>query len=105
MRWMGCFRCGTTKPAAQNAPPNKPSVTSSQPPAFSIPVEPLGFFAPGAFYQGQRESLVSLDFLDENRLLFTFRTPGLIRRTGGANDDERQIRAMVLTLPQGNRRG
>lgn len=74
----------------------------SQPPAFSIPVEPLGFFAPGAFYMGLRESLVSLDFLDEDRLLFTFRTPGLIRRKSAADDEERQIRAEVLRLPQGS---
>ena len=76
-------------------------VIASQAPAFSIPVEPLGFYAPGAFYTGLRESLVSLDFLDENRLLFTFRAPGLIHRTT-PGEEERQIRAEVLTLPQGS---
>lgn len=81
--------------------PNKPGVNSSQPPAFSVPVEPLGFFPPGVFYEGLRQSLVSLDFIDENRLLFTFRTPGLIRRAGSTGEDEREIRAMVLRLPQG----
>jgi hypothetical protein len=80
----------------QKLPP-KPS----QPPAFSIPVEPLGFTAPGINYLGQRNSLASLDFLDENRLLFTFRVPGLMRRAGGG-DDERQIRAVVLALPGGS---
>ena len=80
---------------------NKPRVASSQPPAFSIPVEPLGFSAPGQYYEGARESLVSLDFLDENRLLFTFRAPGLIHRTVNVASNERQIRAQVLTLPQG----
>lgn len=79
----------------------KPAETASQPPAFTIPVEPLGFTAPAAFYLGQREALVSLDFLDENRLLFTFRAPGLIHRSGSNSDGERQIRALVLTLPQG----
>ena len=44
--------------------------------------------------------MVSLDFLDENRLLFTFHVPGLIRREAG-EDDERQIRAVVLKLPEG----
>jgi hypothetical protein len=85
------------------APPPKASSTSSQPPAFSIPVEPLGFFGPGAIYQGERDSLVSLDFLDENHLLFTFHAPGLIRREGNPaiNGDERQIRAVALTLPDG----
>lgn len=87
-----------TKPAEDR----KPAFPASQPPAFSIPVEPLGFFAPGAIYQGQRESLVSLDFLDEDHLLFTFHAPGLIRRQGNpAATNQRQIRAVVLTLPGG----
>jgi hypothetical protein len=87
---------------APPAEPTKPEHPASQAPAFSIPVEPLGFFAPGAIYQGQRESLVSLDFLDEDHLLFTFHAPGLIRREGNAaSDHERQIRAVVLTLPTG----
>ena len=86
---------------ATSAGPTKPEIPASQAPAFSIPVEPLGFFAPGAIYQGQRESLVSLDFLDEDHLLFTFHAPGLIHREGKAADHERQIRAVVLALPTG----
>jgi len=78
--------------------PSKPSV----PPTFSIPVEPLGFSSPGSIYLGLRNVLASLDFLDENRLLFTFRVPGLIRREPGERGDERQIRAVVLSLPSGN---
>jgi len=85
--------------ASEDAAPKKSS-TASQLPAFSIPVEPLGFYSPGPYYEGQRESLVSLDFLDEDKLLFTFRAPGLIHRAI-AGDEERQIRAEVLTLPQG----
>ena len=79
--------------------PDKPS----QAPSFSIPVDPLGFSAPGPIYLGQRNSIVSLDFLDENRLLFTFRVPGLMHREAGAENDAdvRQIRAVVLALPQG----
>jgi hypothetical protein len=92
----GSFRRHKT---ADGAPPNK-GPAASQPAAFSIPVESLGFSTPGAFYLGERESLVSLDFLDENRILFTFRVPGLIHRTN-AGEFERQIRALVLTLPQG----
>jgi hypothetical protein len=79
----------------------KKGSTASQPPAFSIPVEPLGFYSPGPYYEGQRESLVSLDFISEDKLLFTFRAPGLIHRATVADDEERQIRAEVLTLPQG----
>lgn len=83
--------------------PDRLPEKSSLPPAFSIPIEPLGFSAPGPIYLGQRNSLASLDFLDDNRLLFTFRVPGLIHReTGaGAGGDERQIRAVVLALPTG----
>ncbi len=79
--------------------PEKPSLA----PAFSIPIEPLGFAAPGAIYMGARNSLVSLDFLDEDRLMFTFRVPGLIHRDpkSGGEENERQIRAVVLKLPQG----
>jgi len=81
--------------------PDKPS----QPPAFTIAVGPLGFSPPGSFYLGQLTSLVSLDFLDEDRLLFTFRVPGLIHRDAQEREtgeqDERQIRAVVLKLPPG----
>jgi hypothetical protein len=104
-------RAQSTSPFAQDQPrkakhrklleqlPGKPS----QPPAFTIPVIPLGFTVPGALHLGQRWSHSSLDFLDENRLLFTFRVPGLIHRESEENEqsDERQIRALVLALPAG----
>jgi hypothetical protein len=79
--------------------PDKPSL----PPSFTIPIDPLGFSAPGAIYLGARNTLVSLDFIDEDRLLFTFRVPGLLHRdtANGADSDEREIRAVMLTLPQG----
>jgi hypothetical protein len=79
--------------------PDKPSL----PPVFTIPVEPLGFSVPGPIYLGARNSLVSLDFLDENRLLFTFRVPGLMHRDPGyiEGGEERQIRAVVVALPEG----
>jgi hypothetical protein len=81
--------------------PQRPSLASMA----KIPVEPLGFTPPGPLYLGQRNSLVSLDFIGEDRLLFTFRVPGLIHRQlkVGESDqtDERQIRAVVLHLPDG----
>ena len=98
----GAFSRHRKGKADEDTPPaKKPFMTASQQAALSIPVEPLGFYAPGAYYQGQRESLVSLDFIDENQLLFTFRAPGLIHRTGSTNEEERHIRALVLALPQG----
>ncbi len=85
-------------PGAYPAKPTLPAMAN-------IPVEPLGFSAPGPLYLGQRNSLVSLDFIGENELLFTFRVPGLIHRQlkAGESDqsDERQIRAVVLRLPEG----
>jgi len=79
--------------------PGKPSI----PPSVSIPLDPLGFSAPGALYLGARHALASLDFLDESRLLFTFRVPGLLHRDlkNSGTSDERQIRAVVLSLPMG----
>ena len=79
--------------------PQQPSL----PPTASIPLAPLGFTAPSANYLGTRNTLVSLDFLDEDQLLFTFRVPGLIHRDlkTGEESSEREIRAVVLKLPQG----
>ena len=69
----------------------------------SIALDPLDFDAPNPVYFGQHYSWTSLDFLDEDHLLFTFRVPGLIVRTPGTQEDdgERHIRAVVLALPSG----
>ena len=79
--------------------PQQPSLT----PAFTIRVGALGFHSPGSFYLLRRRALVSLDFLDENRLLFTFRKPALERRDAENADTAmaRQIQALVLSLPDG----
>lgn len=101
---------GSTEPEPKPSPPVKERflvdrfpAEPSLPPAFTFPIEPLGFSAPSSNYLGARNSLVSLDFLDENRLLFTFRIPGLMHRDQLNDDDgaERQIRAVVLSLPKG----
>jgi hypothetical protein len=93
--WAGSHKKGD----ADNAPPVRATVQ----PTFTIPIEPLGFTPPAAFYLGLRYSLASLDFFDEDHLLLTFRVPGLIHRdrTGGDPSEERKIRAMVLHLPEG----
>ncbi len=78
--------------------PAQPTVA----PRWSIPVDPLGFSPPGPIYLGARNTMASLDFIGEDKLLFTFRVPGLLHRdAASAEGDERQIRAVVLNLPQG----
>ena len=76
----------------------------SRPPAFTIPVAPLGFSVPGNNYLLRKQSMVSLDFLDENRLLFTFHmASGLMTRDAGAASEENKhrIQGIVLRLPGG----
>jgi hypothetical protein len=80
--------------------PPQPTVA----PSWSIPVEPLGFSPPGSYYMGSRNALASIDFIGEDKLLFTFRVPGLMHREPAGKDadtKERQIRAVVLALPTG----
>ena len=80
--------------------PEKPSL----PPTFTIPAIPLGFLVPGSNYLLRKESLVSLDFLDENRLLFTFHvSSGLMQRDDDdSKEGERQrVEAVVILLPSG----
>ncbi len=51
--------------------PDRPSDKPSQPPAFAVPVEALGFSAPGPRYLRPRTGRVSVVVLEYNRLLFT----------------------------------
>ena len=97
------FPASQTRPGKERPLPDRLPEKPSLPPLFTIPVEPLGFSATGAIYLGQRNSMVSLDFLDENHLLFTFRVPGLMHREPPSSSwsDERRIRALVLALPAG----
>ncbi|UWZ81726.1 hypothetical protein [Occallatibacter riparius] len=86
------------------APAEAGTVRATVQPSFSIAAEPLGYSQPASFYLGMRSALMSLDFLDEDRLLFTFRVPGLISRShrNEETENERKVRAVVLRLPQGN---
>jgi hypothetical protein len=78
-------------------------VNPSVPPVFTIAAGPLGFSVPGENYLLRQQSLVSLDFLDEDRILFTFRVPRLMQRDAADNSDDKkqQIQALVLSLPTG----
>ena len=73
-------------------------------PDLRIPVEPLGYMAPSSFYLTARLSSISLDFIDKDHLLFTFRLPGLMKRLPDEppDDEDQTIRAVVVELPSGN---
>jgi len=79
--------------------PDRPSLS----PALTIPLGPAGYSMPGPIYETRLDTLVSLDFLDENRLLFTFHSSGgLLQRSESAVEDkERHIRAVVISIPSG----
>ncbi len=72
-------------------------------PAARIEVAPLGYQPPGTFYLTYRLSSEALGFFDDDHLLFTFRVGGLLKRVPGdpANDDDQQIRAVVLDTGTG----
>lgn len=93
-------RKSRSQPVQERVLSDRYSARFALPPAYSIPAGPLGFGAPGPIYLGQRHTMVSLDFLGEDRLLFTFRVPGLLRRDA-ENSVQRKIRAVVLKLPLG----
>ena len=72
--------------------------------AFTIPVAPLGFAPPAVHYLTHHVTQMSLDFFDEDHILFTFRVPGLIPRpiVGGQRPEyQRHIRAVVVQLSTG----
>lgn len=95
----------TAAPSKKKKQVEKPAERDLPKPSLTIPVTPLGFANPAAFYFGERFAMVSLNFLDEDNLLFTFRIPGLIAReprpAGETTAAERHIRAVTLSLPSG----
>ncbi len=72
-------------------------------PVLRIPVEPLGFVAPGHFFMPYRIPSVTLDFLDAEHLLFTFHVANLMHRDADdpKDDQDQSIRALVINLPSG----
>jgi hypothetical protein len=72
-------------------------------PALRIDTVPLDYHPLSNFYLLSRSSSSSLDFIDNEHLLFTFRATGLLKRLAECHpDDEDQlIRALVVHLPDG----
>lgn len=92
-----CLLCAPWHAGSQKKSDSEPQ------PDLRIPVAPLGYIAPSSFYLIARLSSVTLDFVDNDHLLFTFRTPGLMKRLPDAspNDEDQMIRADVIELPTG----
>jgi hypothetical protein len=68
-----------------------------------IQVGPLGYRPPGPLYMLSGRAFSSLDFIDDDHLLFTFHQPRLMRREQNADrlDDDQTIQAVTLSLPGG----
>ncbi len=96
--------CAWSQPPAQHSgqSPAQPAAPGLSP-SLRIPVAPLGYVPPSTFYLTARLSSASLGFFDENRLIFTFRVGGLLRRlpSDRSNDDDQEIRALVLDVRSG----
>jgi hypothetical protein len=72
-------------------------------PSARVPILPLGFTPPSLFYLAQRTSSVTVDFIDKDHLLFTFRKIGLMRRLPNEppSDEDQLIQAVVLDVASG----
>ncbi len=94
---MVCAAQAETKHGAASAPDAGPA------PAVRIVVAPLGYIAPSPVYLSFRLGLVSLDFIDDQHLLFTFHSNGLMERIPDdpADDDDQVIHADVLDIASG----
>jgi len=73
-------------------------------PSARIDTAPLDYHPLSNFYLLARSSSSSLDFIDNQRLLFTFRATGLMKRLPDCqpDDEDQLIRALVIHLPDGN---
>jgi len=84
------------KQAAHTAP-------GEEKPVLAIPVGQMGFIPPNPSYLSHRFSFATLDFIDQDHLLFTFHVNKLLPRIPGdpADDDDQLIHAVVLDVVSG----
>jgi hypothetical protein len=70
---------------------------------FEISLVPLGYKPPRKLYAGSRITLSTLDFVDEDHVLVTFRIGQLMQRTSEteSRDEGETIHAAVVDLPSG----
>jgi hypothetical protein len=95
--------CAGAAVAASKTPIVSHQVAPKVDPAARIPVGPLGFQPPGPMAAIDRTSLITLNFLDADHLLFTFRMGGLMKRLPDCpkDDEDQDIRAVVVDVPSG----
>lgn len=69
----------------------------------SIPVGPLGYRPAGPIYLLSSLTLSTLDFIDDDHILFTFHHPQLLRRLPGdpQGEEDQIIQAVTIGLPSG----
>lgn len=79
----------------------KPAAPADLKPSLRIPVEPLGYQPPGAFYITYRLSSAAMGFFDDDHLLFTFQVSGLLKRLPDDPGGDQEIRAVVLDAHTG----
>jgi hypothetical protein len=98
-RWGTACACLLTI-AAQAAKHEK---TEPSAPSARVDTVALGYHPLSSFYLLSRSSSSSLDFIDDQHVLFTFRVTGLMKRLPGClpDDEDQLIRALVIHLPDG----
>src|SRR5271170_2368561 len=77
--------------------------TDAPTPAIRIATDPLDYHPLSSFYLMSRTSSSSLDFIDDQHMLFTFRATGLMKRLPECqrDDEDQLIRALVVHVPDG----
>jgi hypothetical protein len=78
-----------------------PAPATEPRPTLRIPVAPLGYLPPGAFYITYRLSSAAIGFFDDDTLLFTFHVPELMKRLPGDQGEDQEVRAVVLDAHTG----
>jgi hypothetical protein len=77
--------------------------TDGPTPSIRIATAPLDYHPLSSFYLMSRTSSSSLDFIDDQHMLFTFRATGLMKRLPECQpgDEDQLIRALVVHVPDG----
>ncbi len=86
----------TGAPAALPAPRPAPPV-----PIMRIPVDAMGYRPVGSLYLLLRQSSLTLDFIDDAHVLFTFHQFRLMEREAEKGHDDQNIHAVVIDLNSG----